>query len=135
MAATQRALLDDLNELALINETMKPVEARKRILTDRIKQGMGLAGLDELADGETGVSARIQDRQASPKYDLGTLSLTKEGEAAIVSAAFAGALKPDHTIIERIHGYGTQKWAEQLWQVQMPGGIASTALIVTKGEH
>lgn len=128
-AVVTRALLDDLNELALINETLKPVEARKRILTERVKQGMGLRGLDELADGETGVVAKIQERNAAPLYDL--VRVSHQSAPSIISAARAGMLRLDHAMFDRFQKANGAEWCEAIERAQMPGA-QTTALIIEK---
>lgn len=127
MAETKRALLDDLNEVELINTQLRPLEARKRILTDRIKQGIGLAGLDELADGETGVVARIQERAGTPLYDL----VSAAERSSLLFAARAGMLRLDHAMFSRFRKESGAAWADDLARYEMPGN-GTNALIVEK---
>lgn len=125
-AAVMRALLDDLNELALINDTMSPLTARKAVLTERIKQGMGLQDLTELADGETGVAGRIQERTSAPTYDLTNANMND-----LAAAGAAGMLRLDHVMFDRFRKQSGAVWADQLARLAMPGSL-TTALTVEK---
>lgn len=131
MAETRRALLEDLNEIELINTQLRPLEARKRILNDRVKQGMGLAGLDELADGETGVVGKIQERAGTPLYDL-VGAVQHDGATAIEAlgdAALAGMVRIDHAMLKRFREGNGSSWADLLHEYIMPGK-GTEALIV-----
>ncbi len=127
MAESRRAALEALNELALINEALSPLEARKRVLTATVKSYMGEA-VAELRDGETGVVARIQERGGSPTYDLATLAAS-EGAPAIIDAARAGMLRVDAVMLDRFRKAAGAIWADDIASVAMPGAL-TYALIV-----
>ncbi len=129
-AATEAKMLEAVRELALIAEAMRPLTARQTELRDQVKQFMTLNGLDELADRETGVVAKIQDRNSTPTYDL--VSAVERGhDQALVHAASAGMLRLDHTMLQRFRKANGAWWAETIARYEMPG-TSTTALIVEK---
>lgn len=132
MAESRRAALEALNEIALINEALSPLEARKRALTATVRSYMGMNMATSMRDGETGVVARIQERRGSPTYDLATLA-AGEGAPAIIDAARAGMLRVDAVMLDRFRKAAGAIWADDIASVAMPGAL-TYALIVTGKE-
>jgi hypothetical protein len=127
--AERRAALDLLAELALINETLSPVEKRKREITEYLKRYMGLEGLDSLHDGEHGITARFQDRRGTPTYDL--IAAAEQHPEDLTAAAKAGMLRLDHAMLSLFRRGGGASWADRLARLEMPG-TGTTALIVER---
>lgn len=130
LAARMKAL-DWLAELADLNDVILPAERRKKELIDNLKQYMALGGMDELYDGEHGVTARFQDRKGSPQYDL--ISAAEQHPEAVVAAAQAGMLSLDGAMLKRLRDKAGAMWADRLAAFEGPGK-GSSALIVKRDE-
>lgn len=128
--SAERYALELLSELALINETLAPVEKRKKEVTESLKQYMALQGMDSLRDGEHGLTARFQDRKGTPVYDLVSLARDTDG-LALIRAAEAGMARIDHPMLTRFRKDAGASWADVIHKYEMPG-TGTSALVLER---
>lgn len=123
--------MEDLaHAIAVLNEQLKPLEDAKKRAVDELKQLMLLSDTNELPVPEFGITARIQDRKGTPTYDLVRLVESTEGCEALVSAAGAGMVRIDNTMLSRFRKDAGASWADAIARVEMPG-TSTQALVVT----
>lgn len=113
-----------LDELAAINEEIAPLKKRKDAITDQLKQFMALNDMRELRDGELGITARMQERNKPPSYDLASAP-----EESVVQAARNHLLSLDHTSFKRLRNNDGALWMDMLAKYEMPGGIVEALII------
>ncbi len=70
---TQSEVEGLLDEYATLTEALNITRRRQQELRERIVQFMELEHVDELYDGEHGVTARLQTRRSSTTYDVGSM--------------------------------------------------------------
>jgi hypothetical protein len=109
----------------------KAVDAHIKNLRDKVIKPYLEQNGGSIADGELGVSARIQPR-ANYSYDLVTLVESEEGQKALVEAATHGWLKLDNTGLERFRGKAGATWADKLFAFRQVGNTPN--LIVERGK-
>lgn len=129
-ARTTASMLDLAHTIAELNEALKPLEDAKKKAVEQLKQAMLLSDLNELHDAERGITARIQERKGTPTYDLVRLVESTEGCEALVSAAGAGMVRIDNTMLSRFRKDAGASWADAIARVEMPG-TGTQALVVT----
>lgn len=133
--AAEKAALDLLAELTLINETLSPLEARKKKVTEALKQYMALEGVDELRGvdhRERPVTARMQERRGTPVYDL-VSAIAAGSTGAVLSAGSAGMLRLDHQMFDRFMQKNGAGWGLDLARYRMDGP-GTVALVVEHGK-
>ena len=128
----ERRAIELVGLLASLKEQRAPIEREERPLVDQLKQWLQLHGLSSLHDGETGNTARIQERTTT-LYDLVSAVATDDGEAAILHAAAAGLLRVDHTAFERFRKGNGAVWADVLARYAMPS--TTEALVIDRDKR
>lgn len=125
MLIDERQAIDLLNELAIINEALSPLEKRKREVTEQLKQYMTLNDQIELRDGEHGITGIMQQRTKTPTYNL-----ERASDEAVVQAARHMLLSLDHSSFQRMLAREGDTWMEEIDGLKMPGGITEALVLV-----
>lgn len=107
------------------NGVEKYVKERKDALKAYIEQHGG-----PVTDGELGVKARVEARNAPATYDIETLLKTKDGPAALIEAGERGYVRIDDRMLQdfRKRSPGAS-WADAIFRSRMQTGQTSALYI------
>ena len=95
----------------------------------QLRQWMELEGEVALDDGERGITARLQERNKTPEYDVTRLD---DGLVARL-AKIPGLLKVNHAAVKALGD--TSMDLADLRRVEMPGGITVALVVGRKDER
>lgn len=129
-ANAQRHMLDLIEVIYETGKAAKPLEDAREQAKAQLRQLMALNGLDELADHERGLYARIQHRSAPATFDAVRLVESSDGCEALVAAARAGMVRIDPKMLDRFRTEAGATWADRIAEKRIPGTGGTDALTV-----
>lgn len=126
----EQRIIGMLADLHVARQEAAGYRKRADKLTAEIKEYMEGHGLAELVDGEHGIRATLQPRNARDLYDA--KSMAEHSPAALVGLARLGLVDVDTASVDALRRRGgtleVDKSIIDRWR--MPGGIATYALLV-----
>ncbi len=119
---TEREIVAKLSRLAAIREAKRRLAKEDETISNEVKAYLERTGQQQVTDGETGVTARLQVRQKGPYYDVMSMP-----DTLVCRLKALGVLAVDVNAARALAGKAPELL--DLRRYETPGGTISTLVL------